>query len=65
VYLADIAFITSYLDLKPGSSVLESGTGSGSFTHSLARVVGPVGKVWSFEFHKERFEKAQSVYAFR
>ncbi|SCZ98275.1 BZ3500_MvSof-1268-A1-R1_Chr3-2g06265 [Microbotryum saponariae] len=51
LYLPDIAFITSFLDIK-------AGTGSGSFSHSLARTVGEQGRVHSFEYHEERFEKA-------
>ncbi|KAF5317515.1 hypothetical protein D9619_013201 [Psilocybe cf. subviscida] len=30
-YLADIAFIYSWLGIQPGSRVVEAGTGSGSF----------------------------------
>ncbi|KWU42456.1 tRNA methyltransferase complex GCD14 subunit [Rhodotorula sp. JG-1b] len=59
LYLPDIAFITSFLDVKAGSRVIEAGTGSGSFSHSLARTVGDQGKVHSFEYHEERFEKAK------
>jgi len=59
LYLPDIAFITSYLNVIPGSSVIEAGTGSGSFSHSLVRTVGGTGKVHSFEYHEERFEKAR------
>ncbi|KDE07159.1 hypothetical protein MVLG_02563 [Microbotryum lychnidis-dioicae p1A1 Lamole] len=58
LYLPDIAFITSFLDIKAGSTVVEAGTGSGSFSHSLARTVGEQGWVHSFEYHEERFEKA-------
>ncbi|RUS32423.1 tRNA methyltransferase complex GCD14 subunit-domain-containing protein [Jimgerdemannia flammicorona] len=85
LYAADISFITSYLDLKPGSKVIESGTciqdkryprnfdatflllnflncccrclvgtGSGSFSYSLARTIAPTGKLFSFEYHEER-----------
>ncbi|CEQ42737.1 SPOSA6832_04589, partial [Sporobolomyces salmonicolor] len=61
LYLPDIAFITSYLDIKPGSQVIEAGTGSGSFSHSLVRTVGKTGKVHSFEYHEERFGKARCV----
>ncbi|BGP03788.1 tRNA methyltransferase complex subunit Cpd1 [Rhodotorula toruloides ATCC 204091] len=62
LYLPDIAFITSYLDIKPGSRVIEAGTGSGSFTHALARTVGSKGHVHSFEYHEERFLKAQEEF---
>ncbi|GAA5865955.1 hypothetical protein JCM1840_003357 [Sporobolomyces johnsonii] len=63
LYLPDIAFITSYLDIKPGSQVIEAGTGSGSFSHSLVRTVGKTGKVHSFEYHEERFGKARDEFA--
>ncbi|SCV74578.1 BQ2448_7607 [Microbotryum intermedium] len=56
LYLPDIAFITSFLDIKAGSTVIEAG--NGSFSHSLARTVGEQGRVHSFEYHEERFEKA-------
>ncbi|KAA1469724.1 tRNA methyltransferase complex GCD14 subunit [Dentipellis sp. KUC8613] len=63
LYIADIAFITSWLDIRPGSHVIEAGTGSGSFTHSVARTIGPAGKLWSYEFHEERANKARAEFA--
>jgi tRNA (adenine57-N1/adenine58-N1)-methyltransferase catalytic subunit len=81
LYLADIAFITSWLHIRPGSVVIEAGmasadhsfpkfptstlflpgTGSGSFTHSIARTVGATGHVYSYEFHEARANKAAWV----
>ncbi|KAI9460268.1 tRNA methyltransferase complex GCD14 subunit [Russula earlei] len=63
LYLADIAFITSWLYIRPGAVVLEAGTGSGSFTHSIARTVGPTGHVYSYEFHEARAGKAAEEFA--
>eukprot|EP00891_Asterochloris_glomerata_P006098 jgi/Astpho2/6098/e_gw1.00084.76.1_t len=54
LYVADISLLCMHLELRPGCTVLESGTGSGSLTHSLARAVAPTGHVHSFEFHEER-----------
>ncbi|KAI0700352.1 tRNA methyltransferase complex GCD14 subunit-domain-containing protein [Cerioporus squamosus] len=62
LYLADIAFVVSWLDLKPGSKVIEAGTGSGSFSHSVARTVGPTGHLWSYEFHEARASKAKEEF---
>ncbi|KAI0269960.1 tRNA methyltransferase complex GCD14 subunit-domain-containing protein [Gloeopeniophorella convolvens] len=63
LYLADIAFITSWLHIRPGSTVIEAGTGSGSFTHSIARSVGATGRVFSYEFHETRASKAAEEFA--
>ena len=63
LYMPDISFITSYLDIKPGQTVIEAGTGSGSFSHSLARTVGEKGTVHSFEFHEARCDQARLEFA--
>ena len=44
------------------AAVLESGTGSGSLTHALARAVGPGGRVHTFEFHSERTAEAAAEF---
>ena len=38
--------------------MLEAGTGSGSFSHSMARSIGPRGELRTFEFHHARYLKA-------
>ncbi|RPD77973.1 GCD14-domain-containing protein [Lentinus tigrinus ALCF2SS1-7] len=62
LYLADIAFVVSWLNLRPGSKVIEAGTGSGSFSHSVARTIGPTGHLWSYEFHEARATKAREEF---
>ncbi|KAG2220102.1 hypothetical protein INT45_005863 [Circinella minor] len=63
LYIADISFISTYLDMKPGSTVIESGTGSGSFSHSIARTIAPTGKLYTFEYHAERTAAAAKEFS--
>ncbi|CAE6476151.1 unnamed protein product [Rhizoctonia solani] len=63
LYHADISYISMWLGIKPGSAVAEAGTGSGSFSHSIARTVGPTGRLFSFEFHEQRANKAREEFA--
>ncbi|KAH8114491.1 tRNA methyltransferase complex GCD14 subunit-domain-containing protein [Phellopilus nigrolimitatus] len=60
--LPDIAFVVSYLNIKPGSQVIEAGTGSGSFSHSVARTIGSSGHLYSYEFHEARATKARDEF---
>lgn len=62
LYAPDISYIMSKLRVGPGSTVIEAGTGSGSFTHSFARSIGPTGKIFTFEFHKQRCETARAEF---
>lgn len=59
LYIADISFVIMYLEIVPGCLVLESGTGSGSLTTSLARAVAPTGHVYTFDFHEQRAASAR------
>lgn len=59
LYIADISFVIMFLELVPGCLVLESGTGSGSLTTSLARAVAPTGHVRTFDFHEQRAASAR------
>ncbi|KAK3359872.1 S-adenosyl-L-methionine-dependent methyltransferase [Lasiosphaeria hispida] len=65
VYTPDASYILHRIRARPGSTLIEAGAGSGSFTHASARAVyngSPVegkrqGRVFSFEFHEERYHK--------
>lgn len=59
---SDASFVTMTLDVFPGSHVVESGTGSGSMTLSLARAVGPKGHVFSYEYNATRATEATSEF---
>ncbi|EEP78941.1 conserved hypothetical protein [Uncinocarpus reesii 1704] len=72
VYTADYSYILHRLRARPGSSIIEAGAGSGSFTHAAARAVfngypssshcakrRRLGQVSSFEFHETRVQKVR------
>jgi len=58
VYSTDISMITLQLELKPGTVVVESGTGSGSLSHAILRSVAPTGHLHTFDFHEKRAAQA-------
>lgn len=62
LYTTDISMITMMLELKPGSVVCESGTGSGSLSHAIIRTIAPSGHLHTVEFHAQRAEKAQEEF---
>jgi len=62
LYATDIAMIILQLELKPGCVVVESGTGSGSLSHSLIRTIAPSGHLHTFDFHQQRSEKAKEEF---
>ncbi|KAL4883033.1 tRNA methyltransferase complex GCD14 subunit-domain-containing protein [Aspergillus karnatakaensis] len=71
VYTPDYSYILHRIAVRPGSTLIEAGAGSGSFTHAAARAVfngypsadttpkrrRRLGKVCSFEFHAQRAGK--------
>ncbi|KAK3686999.1 tRNA (adenine-N(1)-)-methyltransferase catalytic subunit trm61 [Vermiconidia calcicola] len=68
VYTPDYSYILQRLRVRPGSTIIEAGAGSGSFTHAAARAVfngypdsttskkRKLGKVYSYEYHEPRVQ---------
>jgi tRNA (adenine57-N1/adenine58-N1)-methyltransferase len=59
VFPKDGFYIPFKLNLKHGSRVLELGTGSGALTYILSRIVGPEGRVVTFEKEDRHFRNAR------
>ena len=64
VYTPDYSFIIQKLGIRPGSTVIEAGGGSGSFMHAAARAVYsgkrqdiPEGRLYTYEYHAPRAEQ--------
>lgn len=53
----DIAFVCLLCNAIPNKKIIEAGTGSGCLTYALATAVFPYGKIYTFEYNKERFDK--------
>lgn len=53
IYPKDIALIILYGNIRPGSHIVEAGTGVGALTMALASYVRPDGKVYSYEIREE------------
>jgi len=62
LYTMDISMITMELELRPGSIVVESGTGSGSLSHSIIRTIKPTGHLYTFDFHQSRVNQAREEF---
>lgn len=66
VYTPDYSYILQHLRVRPGSTIIEAGAGSGSFTHAAARAIfngysdgdstttRKLGRVCSYEYHEPR-----------
>jgi tRNA (adenine57-N1/adenine58-N1)-methyltransferase catalytic subunit len=72
VYTPDYSYILHRIRARPGTRLIEAGSGSGSFTHAAARAVfngypksqsDRKGRVFSFEVNHERFEKMEEEIA--
>lgn len=71
VYTPDYSYILHRIRARPGTVLIEAGAGSGSFTHAAVRAVyngypaegQRKGKVFSFEFHEQRYHKMKQEIA--
>lgn len=62
IYTPDISMILHQLEVRPGSVVVESGTGSGSLSHFFLRAVKPYGHLHTFDFHEARADQAREEF---
>ncbi|CAM9262407.1 unnamed protein product [Ectocarpus sp. 13 AM-2016] len=58
----DQSIVIFRLDLKPGNTVVESGTGSGVMSTAIMRTIAPSGFLHSFEFNEFRATRAQEEF---
>jgi tRNA (adenine57-N1/adenine58-N1)-methyltransferase len=59
IYPKDLATIALFADIGPGQTVVEAGLGSGALALVLLRLVGPTGRVVSYETREEFARRAQ------
>ncbi len=59
ILLKDLAIIAAYSGVESGDLAVDAGTGSGWLAMWLARIVGPSGKVVTYETRKEFIKIAE------
>lgn len=65
VYPKDLGAVLMYADIHPGLTVVEGGTGSGALAMTLARAVGPAGRVVSCEIREDHAAHGRAAVARR
>ncbi|MHA1610837.1 MAG: tRNA (adenine-N1)-methyltransferase [Promethearchaeota archaeon] len=59
IYPEDIGTILCYANIRPGSKIMEAGTGSGTVTGILAHFCSPKGHVYSFDIRENALDQAR------
>jgi tRNA (adenine57-N1/adenine58-N1)-methyltransferase len=59
VHPKDAGMIIAYAGISPGDTVIEAGVGSGALTLFLANIVGPSGRIISYEVREDHAEIAR------
>lgn len=59
IFPKDAGYIILKLGVRPGSRVIEAGTGSGGLTIALATAVGQQGRVFSYDFRETMQDRAR------
>lgn len=62
VFSMDASVIAFRMNLRPGSIVVETGTGSGSLSHHFVRCIQPNGHLHTFEFNEHRANVAREEF---
>lgn len=62
LYTPDCSLILMLLDVKPGSVICESGTGSGSLSHALASALAPSGHLYTHDIEESRVKQVEEEF---